>query len=132
MPDGMENPPRDANLPPGFDEEDPYADEDLDEYPEWWRRNIDEFRDHGMRPYRPPRFVDGGLVPEAVIECEGDLNVTIQIRAVNPEVNENWEVWVDGNCATTVGRHRDGDGSTVYEIDEESFRDIVHDATSTG
>jgi len=67
-------------FPPGYDEEDPYADEDLSEYPEWWRRNVEEFRQYGLRPYRPARFSDGELVPPLVSDLADELGEEIRLR----------------------------------------------------
>lgn len=131
MADGMDNPPRDAGLPAGYDEHDPYEDEDLDDYPAWWRENIQEFRDHDMRPYRPPRFSDGELVPEIVLDCEAELGVDVGIRAVNPELEEDWELQVADTTVTTVGRHRDGDGVTIYEMTSDDFIAVVEEAART-
>lgn len=119
---------RDAALPAGFDEENPYEGEDLSTYPEWWRENIEEFRRHEMRPYRPPRFSDGELVPPTLMALEADLDVEVRLRAVNPEVGKNWEVTVDGVHVAEVGRTREGEGFTEYEIDKETFESMVRSA----
>ena len=93
-----DEPPRAASLPPGFDDEDPYEGEDLSTYPEWWRRNVEEFREYGMRPYRPPRLADGTLTPPLIEELEAEYGVSVRFRAVDPQVGNSWELVVDGGA----------------------------------
>jgi len=123
-----ENPPRAANLEAGYDEDDPYEGEDISTYPAWWRENIEEFRRYEMRPYRPPRFRDGELVPPAITDLQEELDVEIRLRATNPAVGENWELHVDGDRVTEVGRSREGEGFTEYDIDSETFETTVRSA----
>lgn len=123
---GAENPPRSEDLPPGYDDENPY-EEDISKYPEWWQRNIREFYEHNMRPYRPPRFTDGSYTPEIIKELETELGVDIFLRAVNPRVGDDWQVTVNGDDVATIGRHRSGEGYTVYEISSTEFENIVYD-----
>ena len=125
-----ENPPRSANLPPGFDEEDPYASVDLSTLPDWWRRNIEEFREHEMRPYRPPRFVDGELTVERIVPLEAELGVDIRFRALNPQSGGSWELTVDGEPVVTVSRRREGEGFTRYDITADEFEAAVRSAIS--
>lgn len=112
-------------MPPGYDEDDPYEGVDLDTYPDWWRRNVELFRVHGMRPYRPPRFADGELTPEVILPLEAELGVEVRLRATDPEPEDEWEVWVDGSRAGTIERRRDGKGYTVYGMDSERFVELV-------
>lgn len=120
-----EKPPRGAHLPPGYDEEDPYADINLGELPEWWRKNVETFREYGMRPYRPPRFSDGKHTPPVISRLESELKVKITLRALDPEIGDRWEIQVDDEVIQTIGRYRDGNGYTVYETDSERFEEIV-------
>lgn len=128
----MGDPPRAADLPAGYDEEDPYADEDLSTYPAWWRRNIEEFRAHGMRPYRPPRFADDELTPPVIETLEDDLGVTVQFRSVNPQAGGDWEVVVDDEPVGTVDRRREGEGFSRYAIASDAFEALVREAASEG
>jgi hypothetical protein len=123
-----DEPPRAASLPPGFDEEDPYEDEDLSTYPEWWRRNVEEFREYGMRPYRPPRLADGTLTPPLIEELEAEYGASVRFRAVDPQVGNSWELVVDGDAVCEVEHLRSGDGYTVYDLEEEQFREAVREA----
>jgi len=120
--------PRPADVPAGFDEDNPYDDVDVSEYPAWWRRNIEQFRRHEMRPYRPPRFTDDEFTPEVIADLEAELGVDILMRAVEPRVGDDWTVLVDGEPVTTVGRHRSGDGYTVYELPSDAFEAAVRSA----
>lgn len=123
MADG--DPPRPANLPPGFDEESPYDDADLSELPEWWRRNVEEFQAHEMRPYRPPRLADGTVTTELVERLESTHDVDIRIRAVDPQDGGAWEILVDDEAVRSVARTRTEAGNTRYEITAEAFEAAV-------
>ena len=123
-----DDPPRPADLPPGFDEEDPYAGEDLSTYPEWWRRNVEEFEAHDLRPYRPPRFADDEITTERIEALEADLGVPIRFRAVNPRVGDDWELVVDDEAVAAVGRTREGEGFSRYAITAAEFERLVRGA----
>lgn len=121
-------PPRAARHPPGYDEDDPYGGEDLDTYPDWWRQNIEEFSDHDMRPYRPPRFADGKLTPEVVSALEEELGVTVRFRSVDPHLGSDWMVWVDNQPVKAVRRTREAGGFSEYHIGSEQFEELVRHA----
>lgn len=123
-----QEPPRSATHPAGFDENDPYEGEDLSEYPDWWRKNIYEFREHGMRPYRPPRFEDDELAPLLIRELERELGITIQLRVTSPEQGNSWELYIDGEGICTVDHRRAGEGYSVYEMESTEFERVVYDA----
>jgi hypothetical protein len=125
----VSDPPRDAALPPGYDESDPYADEDLSKYPDWWRRNIEEFRAYEMRPYRPPRLADGTVSPPLVDDLQTRYGVTIQFRCVGQETDE-WHLFVDGEAIRRVHHERDGGGYTIYGIESDELRTAVREAAS--
>ena len=128
----MADPPRAADLPAGYDEEDPYEGEDLSTYPDWWRRNVEEFRAHGMRPYRPPRFADDVLTPPVIEALEAELDATVQFRSVNPQAGGDWEVVLDGEPVATVDRRREGEGFTRYAIEADAFEALVRAAAADG
>lgn len=121
------DPPRDAGLPPGHDEAEPYADEDLSTYPEWWRRNVEAFQEFGMRPYRPSRLADGTLSPPLVADLEAEYDVDVRFRCSDPETGE-WGLAVDGETVRSVDHERDGGGYTVYGIESDELRAAVRDA----
>ena len=120
-------PPRDASLPPGYDEDDPYAGEDLSSYPDWWRRNAEEFEAFGMRPYRPSRLADGTLSAPLVGELETEYDVDVWFRCGDPEAGE-WELVVDGETVRPVDHERHPGGYTVYGIEPEALETTVREA----
>jgi len=121
-------PPRAAYHPPGYDEEDPYEDVDLDALPKWWRRSVEEFNAHDMRPYRPPRFADGELTPGIVGDLESELEVTIRLRSIDPQSGNDWEIRVNGDCIGTVRRTREAGGYSEYHLDAERFEELIRSA----
>jgi len=123
----MSDPPRSKRLPPGYDEASPYEGEDLSEYPAWWRQNIKEFREHELRPYRPPRFHDGEYLPPVIYRLEDELEVNITIRTLNPS-QDDWQIEVDGKAVTTIGKERAGEGFTIYEMTSDEFESAVRAA----
>lgn len=120
--------PRDASLPPGYDRDDPYEDEQIEDYPGWWRESIELFRNHGMRPYRPPQLADGETLPSVRSALEREHGVRIRIRAVVPKEDDDWEVWVNDRCVATVGRHRRSDGYTEYDLTAAEFEELIRSA----
>lgn len=120
------DPPRDASLPPGHDEDDPYEGEDISAYPEWWRRNVEEFREHGMRPYRPPRLEDGTISPPLLEELEAEYGVEIRFRSPDPEAGE-WELVVDGQPTREIEHERNGGGYTVYGLTADELETAVRE-----
>lgn len=127
MPMDDQSPPRPHDLPPGYDEEDPYEDVDLDKYPDWWRENIEEFASYGMRPYRPPRFSDGEVTPSVITSLEDQLDVTIWIRSIDPHQGGDWQVWVDEEPVTSIDRTREPEGFSKYHVDSEEFETIIRE-----
>jgi len=123
----MEDAPRSEHLPAGYDEESPYEGKNPSEYPEWWRKNIKEFREHNLRPYRPPRFRDGEYTPPVVQNLEKELDVEIVIRALNPSESDNWRIEVDGTPVAEIKKERAGEGFTVYGMSAEEFKSIVRE-----
>lgn len=113
---------------PGEDPADPYEDVDVSELPAWWRRSIEEFKRHGLRPYRPPRFEDGTLKHELVATLEAELGVEVTVRGVNATRGDDWTVYVDGEPAETVGHRRSAAGYSVFELESEAFERLVREA----
>lgn len=120
-------PRRPEHLPAGYDENDPYEGEDLSKYPVWWRDLVEEFREHGLRPYRPPRFLDGELTLDCVSSLESELSVDIQFKTTNAEEDE-WNIYIDGDVVGSVPRTRMGDGYTLYRMTSSEFEEVVQSA----
>jgi hypothetical protein len=122
------NAPRDSNLLPGYDEENPYEGEDISTYPKWWRRSIEQFREYGLRPYRPPRFDDGELTPPVIKRLESEYGVDIFFRVFNPQKGKQWGIFVDGELVSEIERERLGEGYSLYKLSSDEFRDLVRNA----
>jgi predicted Rdx family selenoprotein len=120
-----DDPPRPASLPPGYDEDSPYDGTELEALPAWWRENVDAFRRHGMRPYRPPRFADGTVTTEVINDLEADLGVSVRIRALNPHTGGGWEIVVDGESVDRIERERTEGGYSKYGVTAGEFEEIV-------
>lgn len=120
--------PRPASLPAGYDDQDPYEGEDMSTYPDWWRANVEEFRAHGMRPYRPPRLADDELSPPLVEALSEEFGVDVRFRARNPQSDGAWVLVVDDEAVQSVDHRRHGDGYTVYGVTSEELRAAVREA----
>lgn len=110
---------------PGEDPEDPYEDVNLADLPEWWRRAIEEFDAHGLRPYRPPRLEDGTLLHEVVESIESTHDVTLFFGTTEESFREEWAVHLDGSRIGSIGHHRSPSGYSVFEIDADELRSMI-------
>lgn len=115
---------------PGEEDEgvDPYANVDVTELPEWWRKTKREFEAYGLRPYRPPRFEDGTPKYEIVERLERELDVEISFTSIESAYADAWEVRIDGEIEAHVGRFRSPGGYTVYEIGSDEFVESIESA----
>lgn len=112
---------------PGEDES-AYEDIDLSDLPEWWRRNIEEHDEYGLRPYRPPRFADGVIVPSLLDDLRKRFDVDVELVGRNATYGDDWSVHVAGSPAFDISRHRDPDGYTIIEQSSDSFIEAVEEA----
>lgn len=117
--------PRSASRGAGEEDEDPYEDVDVSTLPDWWQRNIEEYREHGMRSYLPPRFSDGALLTPCIEEIESEHDVDVQIVMTNPEDDNEADIIVEGDTVCDVPRVRKPEGYTVYELTSDEFDRIV-------
>lgn len=99
--------------------------DDLGSLPEWWREAVKEFEKYGLRPYRPSRFADGTIVREFVEAVEREYDVTVELRARNPEHDGEWNLLVDGKQAATVPHRRKVNEYTEYGITSEEVENAV-------
>lgn len=106
----------------------PYEGMDTSALPDWWRRSIEAFEAHGLRPYRPPRFADGTLKYEVVEQLESQLDIDIRLRGVNITYGDEWTVLVDDEAVGTIGHRRDANGYSVFEITAAEFRALIASA----
>ena len=116
---------------PGSDPRDPYADVDPTSLPPWWQDAVEEFADHDLRPYRPPRFADGTYVHEIRDRLETALGIEITIGATGDEFRNRWTVRVDGEPTTRIPRYRSADGYTVYDVDPSTFETRIRAGIET-
>lgn len=104
--------------------------DDLDSLPDWWREAVEEFEEYGLRPYRPSRFRDGEIAHEVVETLEEKYDVSVSLKAKNPDHDGEWTVYVDGEPAATVLHRRKVDGYTEYGITSEELKDTVASVAS--
>lgn len=92
-----------------------------------WIEKNRELKNHLNLPdYEPPRFEDDVFTHQVVDKIENKHNCTIRFIGKNTEYLDDWQVRVDGTPVFTVGRHRDENGNTVFEIASDSFRRKVN------
>lgn len=106
--------------------------DDLDSLPAWWREAIEEFADNDLRPYRPSRLADGEIVREVVDAVEKKYGVSVELKAINPEHDGEWSVFVDGEEAATVPHRRKVDGYTEYGITSEELESAIVSSVRDG
>lgn len=110
---------------PGEDPENPYEDTDISELPDWWQKTIEEFRQYGLRPYRPPRFEDGVLKHEVVEHLEQHHGIEVRFVAYSSQVGKTWEVQVDREPVGEIEHRRSPEGYTVYGMESDAFAEFV-------
>lgn len=107
--------------PAGRPGETPYEDVDVSDLPDWWREAIEEFREHDLRPFQPPRFSDGALTVRTVDRLEDDLGVVIDFVGIRAEYGDDWAVRIDGDVVGTVGRRRTAEAYTEFDVERDEF-----------
>lgn len=95
--------------------------------PQWWAESAAVKNSLDLPAYDPPRFRDGVYIHEVVNPLEEAHDCDILVGALNPHYPDDWQVWIDREPAFTIGRHRDANGNTVYEMTADQFRDAVID-----
>lgn len=101
--------------------------DDHERLPEWWEQN-EALRDEmDLPPYRPPRFSDGVYTHEVIPELEDDYDCVILFAGFNTQYPDDWRVEVDGTPLMEIGRHRDENGNTVYEMTSTQFEKEFED-----
>lgn len=93
--------------------------------PDWWREN-EALRDRmELPPYQPPRFLDDVYLHTVVEELEQRHSIRILLLGRNTRYGDDWVVTVDGEDIGSVGRHRDNNSNTVYELESREFRELI-------
>lgn len=90
--------------------------------PEWWDRNQNLKQSMDLPEYAPPRFEDGTYLHSVTDELETEYECSVRIVGIDPRYPDDWEVQVNGKTMFEVGRHRDDNGNTVYELTADEFR----------
>lgn len=96
-----------------------------DDKPKWWRDNERLRTEMGLAEYRPPRFADGVYTHEVINPLEEVYDCRIQFIGVDTRYRDDWEVRIDGTPAFEIGRRRDENGNTVYEMTAGAVREAV-------
>ncbi|MFB6227884.1 MAG: hypothetical protein ABEH88_04770 [Halobacteriales archaeon] len=91
--------------------------------PEWWQKNERLRQRMGLPPYEPPRFEDGTPTFRVTDKLESEYDCTIRFMGKNTTYPDSFVVTVDGAPLMRVGRHRDHNANTVYEMDAARFRE---------
>jgi len=103
----------------------PYENVDLSALPGWWREAIEEFRDHDLRPFKPPRFSDGELKFRTVERLENELDINIDFVGVDVTRSDDWTVRVNKKIIGTIGRRRTSEAYTEFEMPSDEFEEWI-------
>jgi len=93
--------------------------------PDWWVTNERLRAELGLPPYEPPRFDDGVPTHEVTEDIAAEYSCKIRFKGIDTRYPDDFVVYVDGAPAFSVGRHRDDNGNTVYQISSTRFRERI-------
>lgn len=96
--------------------------------PEWWDELERVKETMGLPPYEPPRFEDGTYAYEIVDRLGAEHDCRVRLLGVDTRYQDDWEVRIDGETAFEVGRVRDDNGNTVYQMTGDEFARAVEKA----
>ncbi|MFC7157777.1 hypothetical protein ACFQPA_20340 [Halomarina halobia] len=91
--------------------------------PDWWVENKRIKEELDLPDYRPPRFLDDVYVHERVSTLEDMYDVTIRFRGIDTRYPDDWTVFADDTPLFEVGRRRDVNGNTVYQLSVKQFEE---------
>ena len=74
-----------------------------------------------LSEYCPPQFIDGTYTHEVTDPLENMYDCRIQFIGVDTRYPDDWEIWINGDSAFEIGRHRDKRGNTVYKMTAKAF-----------
>lgn len=87
----------------------------------WWEHNRKTKRQLDLPEYEPPRFNDGVYTHAIVDRLEDRFGCTIRFIGYNTTYPDDWSVEVDGVPVMQIGRYRDENGNTIYELNSDEF-----------
>jgi hypothetical protein len=93
--------------------------------PEWWVKNERLRTKMGLSEYEPPRFEDGTYTHEIVAPLEEKYDCEIRFIGINVDYHDDWGVRINGRTVLAIGRHRDENGNTVYEMSAKTFETSI-------
>lgn len=104
--------------------------ENVEQLPDWWRQTIEELAEYNLYTYQPPRFEDGILKEEVVRRLTDRLGVDIDFISFSADGHQRCSVRADNEPLGKIGRRRDPDGCTVYEMEAAEFEEwFLHSYT---
>ncbi|WP_436348958.1 hypothetical protein [Natronorubrum sp. FCH18a] len=100
---------------------------DPEERSDWWERNITLREAMELPPYEPPRFEDDIYTHHVIAEVEEEHGCHILFRGVNTHYQEDWNVQIDGEDKFKIGKSRDKNGNTIYEMRSTEFKSEIEE-----
>lgn len=95
------------------------------EKPDWWRKNEILREKMSLPPYEPPRFLDGVYTHEITNNLERKYEIEILFIGRDTRYGDDWEITLNGDQIGSIGRHRDSNSNTIYELSSEEFCNII-------
>lgn len=68
----------------------PYEETAVEQLPVWWSDAVEEFQEHDLPAYRPPRFADDVITPPVVDRLQSEYNAEIRFMGVGVEYRDSW------------------------------------------
>lgn len=91
----------------------------------WWRENELLREQMDLPPYQPSKFLDNVYTHKIINQMEKKHGIEILLVGRNTRYGDDWEIQVNGQQVCTIGRHRDNNSNTVYELESKEFQEIV-------
>lgn len=96
--------------------------------PAWWIDNEAIRSELGLPSYQPPKFLDGVYTHTVINDLEERYNCSILLMGKETRYGDDWEIQVDNETVATIGRYRNENANTIYEMDARKFRETVINA----
>lgn len=97
----------------------------MTEKPAWWVENEKIRHEMGLPIYDPPRFNDGIYTHKIIPKIESAHDCRIQFISHIETEERKWNIRINGEDACQVRKRRTENGNTIYEMDSESFEDLI-------